>query len=78
MFFCVVEHNRQHKRTCVLLEGHPLIGEQNSRALFDPYAMMIVLHKFPRLFARANRYGLIRVDLIEVRWAGHQSILANI
>ena len=67
MFFCVVEYNCQHERTWVLLNGHPLIGEQNRRAFFDHYAMMIILHKFPRLFARADRYGLIRVYLIEVR-----------
>ena len=67
MFFCVVEYNRQHKWPGVLFDGHPFIGEKDSRALFNNYAMMIILHKFCRLLARADRYGLIWVDLVEVR-----------
>ena len=66
MFFCVVKDNRQHERTQMLFNGHPFIGEQNSRALFNNYAMMIVLHKFRRLFTGADGYGLVWVDLVKV------------
>jgi len=48
MFLRMVEHNGQHERTGVLLNGHPFIREQNSFTSRNGDAVMVILRQFPR------------------------------
>ena len=73
VLFHIMEHDRQHEGTDLLLERHPLIGEHYPGPPVHADYMMIVANKLLSLFAGANGYSLVRVDLVE--GPGHGKIL---
>lgn len=64
MFFCILEDNRQHKGTGVLLHGHPGVGQDHARATIHADNMMIIPDELLRLLAGANGRRLVWVNLI--------------
>lgn len=73
--FCVMKDNCQYKGAGVFFDRHPFIGQQYAYAPGNCNAMMIVIYQLRRLFRCANGDGLVWIDLVEIRWAGHEMLL---
>lgn len=71
----VVKHYREHKWSYVFIDRHPLIGQQYSCASRNINTVMIIIYQLLCLLGCANGNGLVWVDLVEIRWAGHEMIL---
>ena len=65
MLFGMVEHDCQHKGTCMLLDRHPSICEQYPGTSFDLDHVMVIAHQLRSLFRRANSNCLVGMNLIE-------------
>jgi hypothetical protein len=65
MFLNMVKYDRQYKRTCVFLDGHPFISEHHARTTVHIDHMMVEIYQLFSLFARAKGNRLIRINPIE-------------
>ena len=65
MLFGMVEHDCQHKGTCMLLDRHPSICEQYPGTSVDLDHVMVIAHQLRSLCRRANGNCLVGMDLIE-------------
>ena len=72
MFLSMVKYNRQHKGALMLIDRHPFIREQYAGAAVYLDHMMIVIHQLLCLLTRADRRGVIEMDLVE---RGHEAML---
>ena len=68
MFFDMVEHDRKHKGTGMLLQWHPFIGEHYAWAVVYTDNVMVVSDQLLRLLARTDCHCLVGRNLIERFW----------
>ena len=72
MFPCIMEYDRQHEGTCMLLQPQPFIGEHNARPTVDTDRVVIAINKLYSLFAPADRHSLVSINLVKVSRSGHK------
>lgn len=61
----VAEHHRQNEWTAVLLDRHPLVGEQHPVPAIDLHHVVVIVGKLFRLIPGADGDRLIGLETVE-------------